>query len=694
MDSNTIDTKIPLSFELYDFFNENDRNLLYIDDDPKEIKLNLEIVNNLDKAIQLNPYIGNSEPSPNNFHLELQFRPGELSDLSLKQIDLDENSKQNWSVCRPVEERNGCVSIYILRKNQACIIQPQDGEGRKGKQTITFKGIAASASNGVRGSALNIHYKDFYFLIDDKETKIENNFALILTILAHRSRINAPLSMCFNRQNDMLIHGKEEGFIIQISNIGKENITLNKESKFIITIRAEGEKKDPLALIKKDDAQSIDIHVFVSSRQLEYRKIKDNDIMWVVSFNNQAQDPEWTLTPNLDYNQNIAVDQNIEIYIENIKTELQPGIGNIYVRHEGLPGYSPDTKVLDVRRTYLVESTTGGIGIGTRPYSNEFIGNQLIVNGKITSDSLLVEKNIKGGSISAISFSGEGAAVTGMVTMWYGDEEEIPRGWALCDGKNGTPDLRDRFIMGASKETSRKCGEPDKHNHNVEIPNRENLYTESVGNHSHKLPNWFVEEKANKKIMLPLGTNERDNFFWAIDAGGPVETIKSSGEAGYHNHKFTINTFNTDLSSSENRPRWCALYFIIKVTTINIPSEGSIRFSRGTTQWRTASGFSLSFDLDGNFVLYNPKKQPLWSSGTTGTKAGTLILNPNGYFALKDETPGKNELIWTNQPKKTESNESETQFEPNSYLILHENGNIGCYSNDRRGLFYLKLNHE
>jgi len=33
--------------------------------------------------------------------------------------------------------------------------------------------------------------------------------------------------------------------------------------------------------------------------------------------------------------------------------------------------------------------------------------------------------------------------------LWYGAIVNIPPGWALCDGNNGTPDLRDRFIVGA-----------------------------------------------------------------------------------------------------------------------------------------------------------------------------------------------------------------------------------------------------
>ena len=38
---------------------------------------------------------------------------------------------------------------------------------------------------------------------------------------------------------------------------------------------------------------------------------------------------------------------------------------------------------------------------------------------------------------------------TGVVTMFAGTILQIPTGWALCDGNYGTPDLRDKFVLGA-----------------------------------------------------------------------------------------------------------------------------------------------------------------------------------------------------------------------------------------------------
>jgi hypothetical protein len=38
---------------------------------------------------------------------------------------------------------------------------------------------------------------------------------------------------------------------------------------------------------------------------------------------------------------------------------------------------------------------------------------------------------------------------SGVILMWSGSIASIPAGWLLCDGGSGTPDLRNRFIVGA-----------------------------------------------------------------------------------------------------------------------------------------------------------------------------------------------------------------------------------------------------
>ena len=41
-----------------------------------------------------------------------------------------------------------------------------------------------------------------------------------------------------------------------------------------------------------------------------------------------------------------------------------------------------------------------------------------------------------------------GAFVSGMIIMWNSTVASIPTGFVLCDGNNGTPDLRGRFVVG------------------------------------------------------------------------------------------------------------------------------------------------------------------------------------------------------------------------------------------------------
>jgi len=58
---------------------------------------------------------------------------------------------------------------------------------------------------------------------------------------------------------------------------------------------------------------------------------------------------------------------------------------------------------------------------------------------------------VSGGTISAdtIVSTGSGAFAPGMIIAWSGNTSNIPTGFVLCDGNNGTPDLRDKFIIGA-----------------------------------------------------------------------------------------------------------------------------------------------------------------------------------------------------------------------------------------------------
>lgn len=164
------------------------------------------------------------------------------------------------------------------------------------------------------------------------------------------------------------------------------------------------------------------------------------------------------------------------------------------------------------------------------------------------------------GTIKATKLEGEGAVVTGMIMMWSGEVNNIPNGWALCDGRNGTPDLQDRFIVAAG--TSHKphnSGNPDTHSHTVNPP-RMNLTIDHGGSHTHK----FTSSWYKRNFRDGLGSS-----YSGIDTNGRDIKTESTQSSGSHNHggRVDIPQFDSGSSSSSglNRPKWYALCFIMKL---------------------------------------------------------------------------------------------------------------------------------
>lgn len=80
----------------------------------------------------------------------------------------------------------------------------------------------------------------------------------------------------------------------------------------------------------------------------------------------------------------------------------------------------------------------------------------------------------------AEAMAGAGGGVpAGTIVDWSGASDNIPDGWALCDGTNGTPDLRGKFTLGAgpSYEVGATGGE-EKHT----------LTTAEMPSHTHPVP--------------------------------------------------------------------------------------------------------------------------------------------------------------------------------------------------------------
>lgn len=63
--------------------------------------------------------------------------------------------------------------------------------------------------------------------------------------------------------------------------------------------------------------------------------------------------------------------------------------------------------------------------------------------------------------------SSNAGVAAGMIVMWSGLVSDVPNGWSICDGTNGTPDLRYKFIRGAGNQVGAQGGSAS-HSHSID----------------------------------------------------------------------------------------------------------------------------------------------------------------------------------------------------------------------------------
>lgn len=96
----------------------------------------------------------------------------------------------------------------------------------------------------------------------------------------------------------------------------------------------------------------------------------------------------------------------------------------------------------------------------TQAYNISQLANNLDSTGRLdAADGLVNAVPIANGGTGATTASAartnlgvassEFAIPSGGIIMWSGSVGAVPAGWYLCDGLNGTPDLRNRFVVGA-----------------------------------------------------------------------------------------------------------------------------------------------------------------------------------------------------------------------------------------------------
>ena len=212
----------------------------------------------------------------------------------------------------------------------------------------------------------------------------------------------------------------------------------------------------------------------------------------------------------------------------------------------------------------FVDKATDQTITGVKTFTQEIIGN---IN---TATKLQTPRKINGvdfdGSADINTFQ------TGMIILWSGSSASIPATWYLCNGSNGTPNLMDRFVVGAGSTyvVGATGGSANavvvSHTHTASADSQgshaHSAWTDSQGSHTHG----YNRAEGYASGLGPYAGNGNPNIATAkhyVDAAGAHTHDVGMSGAGAHGHNIAVST-NGESGTNKNLPPYYALCYIMK----------------------------------------------------------------------------------------------------------------------------------
>lgn len=135
---------------------------------------------------------------------------------------------------------------------------------------------------------------------------------------------------------------------------------------------------------------------------------------------------------------------------------------------------------------------------------------------------------------------------SGVILLWSGAVGAIPTGWLLCDGNNGTPDLRDRFVVGAGSTYS---------------PNATGGSANAiVVSHTHTASSVVTDPGHNHTYIAPTGFDDAGFSGSVVDTTTPAVT--GTSVTGISVATTVASTGSS--GTNANLPPYYALAYIMK----------------------------------------------------------------------------------------------------------------------------------
>lgn len=202
---------------------------------------------------------------------------------------------------------------------------------------------------------------------------------------------------------------------------------------------------------------------------------------------------------------------------------------------------------------------SGNVGIGTiTPNASLEINGQIKLTGGSPGKGKVLASDEDGLASWQPIETVVSSIPKGIIVMWSGSIEDIPAGWALCDGQNGTPDIRDRFIVGSGGNYSvGRTGGTTKHSHSsgsLQAPS-----------HVHGAGSYKLDTNpsggANTTLYGVSVTNGKLYFDTGVSNNKPQakQNVTGSSESG-GDGDITGKT-----STADNLPPYYALAYIMKL---------------------------------------------------------------------------------------------------------------------------------
>lgn len=141
---------------------------------------------------------------------------------------------------------------------------------------------------------------------------------------------------------------------------------------------------------------------------------------------------------------------------------------------------------------------------------------------------------------------------SGGIIMWSGAVANIPSGWVLCDGNNGTPNLRNKFVVGAGATYSVDAtgGSADA----IVVAHSHTASTGGAGGHNHS---YSIDTGPNYPGGGPVALRDGSTDY---PLGSNTYFTSTVGD---HTHSVTVNSTGSS-GTNANLPPYYALAYIMK----------------------------------------------------------------------------------------------------------------------------------